>query len=72
MEQPQFFGRILRVVFGVATLISLLFVGFVGILAQVGIAFLGVSFLVGGLMGNPGCELTALPNLLFRTRAHCF
>jgi hypothetical protein len=71
MEKPQFFGRLLRVVFGVTTLLSLLIVGPIGLLAQLAIAFLGVSFLVGGLIANPGCEITALPNLLFRARAHC-
>jgi len=71
MEKPQLFGRLLRVVFGVATLVSLVFVDDIGLLAQSAIAFLGVSFLLGGLMANPGCEITALPNLLFRTRAHC-
>ena len=25
---------------------------------------LGMSFIVGGLVGNPGCEITALPNLV--------
>lgn len=72
MEKPQLIGRLLRVLFGMATLVSLLFVGSIGLLAQVAIAFLGVSFLVGGLKANPGCEITALPNLLCRTRAHCF
>ena len=72
MEKPLLFGRVLRIVFGLATLVSLPFVGSVGVLAQAGLAFVGVSFLVGGLVANPGCELTALPNLLFRTRAHCF
>ena len=72
MEKPQLFGRVLRVVFGVAALASLAFIGSIGLLAEVAIAFLGVSFLVGGLIANPGCEITALPNLLFRTRAHCF
>ena len=34
---------------------------------------LGLSFLVGGVVGNPGCELTALPNLVLpsRKRLHC-
>lgn len=72
MEKPQIFGRLLRVIFGVATLVFLVFAGSIGLLVQVAIAFLGVSFLVGGLMANPGCEITALPNLFFRTRAHCF
>ena len=34
---------------------------------------LGLSFLVGGVVGNPGCEITALPNLvlLSNKRLHC-
>ena len=72
MERPQFFGRLLRVTFGVATLVSLLFAGPLDRLAQVAIGLLGISFLVGGLTANPGCEITALLNLLFRTRVHCF
>ena len=30
-------------------------------------------FLIGGLVGNPGCELTAIPNLVLRPeqRVHC-
>jgi hypothetical protein len=72
MKRPLFFGRLLRVLFGVATLVSLPFLGPIGLLAQTASAFLGVSFLVGGIIGNPGCEITALPNLVLRTRAHCF
>lgn len=72
MEKPQPFGRFLRVLFGAVTLLALLYLRDIGVLAQAGLAFLGVSFLVGGLFSNPGCEITALPNLLFRTRAHWF
>lgn len=72
MERPLFVGRLLRVVFGLATLVSLAFMGDIGFLAQAALALLGISFLAGGILANPGCEITALPNLLFRTRAHCF
>ncbi len=45
-----------------------------GVLAYVGtegvgpvgallLGFLGLSFLVGGLVANPGCEITALANI---------
>ena len=63
---PLFFGRSTRVAFGLAS-VSAAFVfgvetltvgGFVALLV------LGLSFLVGGLIGNPGCELSAIPNLL--------
>ena len=33
----------------------------------VALALLGLSFLIGGLLANPGCELTALPNLFLRS-----
>ncbi|MGE0124443.1 MAG: hypothetical protein AB7U25_16060 [Vicinamibacterales bacterium] len=70
VKRPLFFGRLLRVVFGIATLASV-FLAEVDVLGQIGLGTLGLSFLVGGLIGNPGCEITAIPNLLFRTRAHC-
>jgi hypothetical protein len=28
------------------------------------LAFLGLSFFIGGLVANPGCEITAILNLL--------
>jgi len=72
MEKPRFFGRLLRIAFGVVTLAALFFVDAFGVLGQLGRAVLGVSFLVGGIIGNPGGEITALPNLIFRKRCHCF
>ncbi len=67
--KPLFFGRLSRVVVGVAALTAVPFVGFEGleILGAAALAVLGISFLVGGLMANPGCEVTALPNLLLRS-----
>ena len=72
MEKPLLFGRLLRILLGLASLVSLAFLGSIGFLTQAVLGFLGVSFLVGGIIANPGCEITALPNLLFRKRAHCF
>lgn len=73
--KPLFFGRLSRLVFGVAALLAVPFVGFDGLqsVGAVALAVLGVSFLVGGLTANPGCEITALPNLLLRSekRLHC-
>ena len=73
--KPLFFGRLSRVVVGVAALTAVPFVGFDGfeILGAAALALLGISFLVGGLMANPGCEVTALPNLVLRSekRLHC-
>jgi hypothetical protein len=39
----------------------------------VGLVFLGLSFLIGGVMGNPGCELTAILNLFAseKKKVHC-
>ncbi len=67
--KPLLFGRISRMLFGVGTFVLIWAVGvdtltFIGTVALV---FLGASFLIGGLMGNPGCELTAIPNL-FRSK----
>ena len=63
---PLLFGKLSRVVFGVATLaVAVAFgTGGLGGLGFVALLFLGLSFLVGGLTGNPGCELSSLPNLI--------
>ncbi len=63
--RPLFFGRIFRIAAGLvwACLLSIPFVP----------AF-EYTFVVAGLTANPGCEITALPNLLLpaRRRLHCF
>jgi hypothetical protein len=67
--EPLLFGRVSRILFGVGTFILIWVVG-VDTLTFIGtgaLVFLGASFLIGGLMGNPGCELTAIPNL-FRSK----
>ncbi len=63
---PLAVGRVTRVVFGVATLYWANQMGTseLGLPGMVALVFLGVSFLLGGLLGNPGCELSALPNLV--------
>ncbi len=63
---PLLFGRLSRVVFGVATLVGAVALssGGLGSFPFIGLVLLGLSFLVGGLMGNPGCELSVLPNLV--------
>ncbi len=66
--EPLFFGRVTRVLAGVVVLYwaSDLWAPDLGsVVAFVLVGFLGVSFLLGGLMGNPGCEITALPNLFY-------
>ena len=72
---PLFFGRLARVIFGIALLgiVAILGVDKVSVIGAAIMIFLGVSMLLGGLMGNPGCEITAIPNL-FRAREkrlHC-
>ncbi len=67
--KPLLFGRVSRVLFGLGTFVLIWVIG-VDTLTLIGtgaLAFLGVSFLIGGIMGNPGCELTAIPNL-FRSK----
>ena len=66
---PLVFGRVTRVLFGVGSFVLIFTVG-VNTLTTIGtgaLAFLGISFLIGGLVANPGCELTAIPNL-FRSK----
>jgi len=36
------------------------------------LGLLGLSFVVGGLLANPGCEITALPNLFLKKSRHFF
>ena len=73
--KPLKIGRIMRVVFGVGTLLLIWMIGTdsLGLWGTIGLAFLGISFIAGGLMGNPGCELTAVPNLVLpgAKRVHC-
>ena len=73
--RPLFFGRLTRVLVGLATLIVILAVGpsDLGPWWTIGLLFLGISFLIGGLSGNPGCEITALPNLILPSgkKVHC-
>lgn len=61
--KPLGFGRASRILFGVAAL-AWVFTGTLDVAPAMVVAFLGVSFIVGGLMANPGCEITALPNLV--------
>ena len=72
--EPLLFGRVSRGVFGICTFVLIWVIG-VDTLTPIGtgaLVFLGASFLIGGLVGNPGCELTALPNLFLseKKRVH--
>ena len=73
--KPLLFGRLSRVLFGMGTFAVIVFVcpGQLSLWGTVALGLLGISFLVGGLMGNPGCEITALPNLFLskENRVHC-
>jgi len=73
--KPLLFGRVTRVVFGAATLVLIWIVGVetLSIWGALALGFLGVSFLVGGIVGNPGCELTSLWNAVTpkEKRVHC-
>ena len=74
-NRPLAIGRLTRVLFGLGTFIVIFVVGpsALGTTGTVLAAALGVSFVVGGLIGNPGCEITAVPNLLLpeSKRIHC-
>jgi hypothetical protein len=64
---PLAVGRAARIVFGLGSLASAAFVPWGeagGVAGGLVLVFFGLSFLVGGLMANPGCEVTALLNLL--------
>ena len=73
--KPLIVGRVTRVLFGMA---SFVVIGVLGpdtltIWGAIGLGALGASFVVGGVVGNPGCEITAIPNLFVpaRKRTHC-
>ncbi len=64
---PLAFGRGARILFGIGALAGAAFVPWGeagGIAGGLVLVFFGLSFLAGGVMANPGCEVTALPNLL--------
>ncbi len=65
--RPLACGRTARVVFGLGSLVGAAFVPWGeagGLAGGLVLVFFGLSFLAGGLMANPGCEVTALPNLV--------
>ncbi len=73
--KPLFFGRATRVLFGLGTIVLAIVIGpsSLTIWGTVALVVLGISFLIGGIWGNPGCELTAIPNLFLseKKRVHC-
>lgn len=75
--KPLLIGRASRIVFGTAVLYwgaKLWHENVPAIIASLAVLLLGLSFLVGGLMANPGCEITALLNVLRakEKRVHCY
>ena len=73
--RPLLFGRIFRIAAGLACLLSIPFVPafeytWLGVIALV---IAGATFVAAGVTANPGCEITALPNLFLpaRRRLHC-
>jgi len=75
--KPLFFGRLTRVLFGLVVLYwgaGLWNNHTVSMVASLAVILLGLSFFVGGLMANPGCEITALVNLALpaEKRVHWF
>lgn len=66
LQRPLLIGRASRVVFGLAVIGTIFLTDIlqISLLGALAILLLGVSFVLGGLLSIPGCELAALPNLL--------
>jgi hypothetical protein len=71
-DKPLLVGRVLRVLSGLAFLGWLFFAPLSDMIWNGLLLFLGISFLVGGIMAHSGCEITALPNLFLRKRLNVF
>ena len=73
--KPLFVGRVTRILFGLGTfaLIPVFGPSALTLWGTIALVVLGGSFLIGGIVGNPGCELTAIPNLFISEgkRIHC-
>lgn len=75
--KPLLAGRLLRIAAGLVCFyfvfeITASSIDVGEVLAALALALLGLSFVIGGLSGNPGCEITALPNLLLERKRHFF
>ncbi len=66
MLRPLFFGRLLRTLVGAGTLGLTVYLGVdqLTVFGTLALGCLGLSFVASGLIANPGCELSALPNML--------
>ena len=60
--KPLLVGRVSRVVFGLGAF-AWIWIAPPGWVGTAVLAGFGLSFLIGGLVANPGCEITAIPNL---------
>lgn len=63
--RPLLVGRVLRVFAGAGTLWLAMNMGIdqLSLWGFLPLIFLGLSFLVSGIMAMPGCEIYAIPNL---------
>lgn len=73
--KPLFFGRIARIIVGIGSFLAVWLIGpqKLTMLGSAALIFLGVSFFIGGITANPGCEITAIPNLFLsdEKQLHC-
>jgi hypothetical protein len=63
-------GRVTRVLFGIGVIVTAFLTDLlqISVLGFAALVLLGLSFLVGGIAAIPGCELSALPNLILPKR----
>lgn len=73
--KPLFFGRTARIFVGIGSFLAIWIIGpqQLTLFGTLALVFLGISFVVGGITGNPGCEITAIPNLFLpeKKQLHC-
>ena len=65
--KPLLVGRLTRIAFGLGAF-AWIWVGSPSWIGSVVLAVLGLSFVMGGLVANPGCEITAIPNVFLPAR----
>ncbi|MFQ5575256.1 MAG: hypothetical protein ACE5E0_06515 [Terriglobia bacterium] len=73
--EPLVIGRVTRILFGIAAFAFIAVVGVqaLGVVVTGLLGVLGASFILGAIMRNPGCEITAIPNLFLprQKKVHC-
>jgi hypothetical protein len=60
--KPLLVGRLTRITLGLGAF-AWIWAGSPGWFDTALLAFLGLSFVIGGLVSNAGCGITAIPNL---------